>query len=406
MSDANDVAERDWTDKSIKESERKKRDRILPDGVVLELMRKSDWEGCKRLFSNLSFLALTAYAIHRLDLFPAVRDAHTFDDVRAILLSDKMLVFVPLYIFYGFQVSAANISHTYNATSLLTLLRYASNLFQMQCLAFAGGHELLHGGAFKTKWMNTVAAFFVSTAFFEVLWHEKFNHKQHHIYTLDVHKDPELTSFYSRKELDNLKFKSVPESRYGYLRAFVNVLSYFKHRLCRLVSSAMGVVTDYTGTGYSMTSPRREEISEKVRSEIQFWSALQLAVYAALFSTVGQAAEGWKAMLFWWIVPNIVGYGPINYCRNAEHADCDLSPNQLHNTRTVESSFWMRECCWLLWETNFHAEHHAYPAVPFYNLPKLHELLDPHIKHNNCKTFRAQQLEMMKLGGWIDKQNN
>ena len=45
MSDANDVAERDWTDKSIKESERKKRDRILPDGVVLELMRKSDWEG-------------------------------------------------------------------------------------------------------------------------------------------------------------------------------------------------------------------------------------------------------------------------------------------------------------------------------------------------------------------------
>ena len=214
--------------------------------------------------------------------------------------------------------------------------------------------------------------------------------------SVDINKDPELTSFYSRKELENLKFKSVPESRYGYLRAFVNVLSYFQHRLCRLISSSMGVVTDYTGTGYSMTSPRREEISEKVVKELQFWSALQVGAYLAIFSTFGQTLDGIKAMLFWWIVPNIVGDGPINYCRNAEHADCDLVPNQLHNTRTVESTFWMR---WLLWETNFHAEHHAYPAVPFYNLPKLHELLDPHIKHNTCKTFAAQQLHMLKKGG-------
>ncbi|KAL7554735.1 hypothetical protein ACHAWF_018562 [Thalassiosira exigua] len=42
--------------------------------------------------------------------------------------------------------------------------------------------------------------------------------------------------------------------------AFVDVLSYFQHRACRLVSGAMGIMTDYTGTGYSMTSPRRDEI--------------------------------------------------------------------------------------------------------------------------------------------------
>ena len=88
---------------------------------IAHILCTSDIAGCKRLFSNLSFLALTAYAIHRLDLFPAVRDAHTFDDVRAILLSDKMLVFVPLYIFYGFQVSRW-ISHACMPTLLATSL--------------------------------------------------------------------------------------------------------------------------------------------------------------------------------------------------------------------------------------------------------------------------------------------
>ena len=96
-------------------------------------------------------------------------------------------VFVPLYIFYGFQ---------------------------MQCFAFAGGHELLHGNAFRTKWINDLVSFCVGTAFFEVLRHERLMHKQHHTFTLNIDKDPELTSFYSRKELEDLKFKSVPKSRY------------------------------------------------------------------------------------------------------------------------------------------------------------------------------------------------
>ena len=175
---ANEHAERDWTDKSIDPSERKNSDRILSDGVVLKLMKKSDWEGCKRFFTNIGLMGLTAYCIHKLDVFESFQQVHSLEQWQSILSDKKMLMFAPLYIFYGFQ---------------------------MQCMAFAGGHELLHGSAFKTKWMNTLASFFVSTAFFEVLWHEKFNHKQHHIYTLDINRDPELTSFYSRKELENLK---------------------------------------------------------------------------------------------------------------------------------------------------------------------------------------------------------
>ena len=154
-----------------------------------------------------------------------------------------------------------------------------------------------------------------------------------------------------------------------------------------------------------MKSPKRSEISAKVIRELQFWSLLQLGVYVLVFSTLGTTAHGWRTMLFYWIAPCIVGYGPINYFRNAEHADCELRHitfNPLHNTRTVESNRIVR---WFLWETNFHAEHHAYPMVPFYNLPVLHELLNVRIKHNECKSFTAQNWNMIKVSGWIDKQN-
>eukprot|EP00551_Chaetoceros_affinis_P014933 CAMPEP_0203693104 /NCGR_PEP_ID=MMETSP0091-20130426/5131_1 /ASSEMBLY_ACC=CAM_ASM_001089 /TAXON_ID=426623 /ORGANISM="Chaetoceros affinis, Strain CCMP159" /LENGTH=441 /DNA_ID=CAMNT_0050564111 /DNA_START=68 /DNA_END=1393 /DNA_ORIENTATION=- len=368
----------DWTD--VKHSDRKKRDRILPDGVVMKLMKKSDYYGFKRLLSNMALLFLNAYAIKVLDVYSY--DSIVNFDWRSLDVDfftsnpervQKLLLFLPLYIFYGFQ---------------------------MQCFAFAGGHELVHGNPFKTKWINNVVTFVVGTAFFEVLRHERLMHKQHHTYTLNIDKDPELTSFFSRAELEDPKFKIVPSSRYSYFKSCVNVTSYFRHRFMRLMSSSLGIATDYTGIGWSMKT-RREDIDKSVLKDLQFWCLLQVTVYIVIFSTFGNSKEKLSNLLFWWIAPCIIGYGPINFFRNAEHADCDFTNNQLHNTRSVESNRFIR---WLLWETNFHAEHHTYPMVPFFNLPVLHEMMKDHIKHNECKTFVAQNWQMVKGGGWIDEQ--
>ena len=370
------TVDKDWTDKDINPVERKNRDRVLPNGVVLKLMKRSDWQGLTRFGSNMAFIFLNALVIHRSGIYFDFAEVENFRQLGSVLSSEKMLTFIPLYLFYGFQ---------------------------MQCMGFAGGHELLHGNAFKSKWLNTVVTFFVSTAFFEVLWHERINHKQHHIYTLDIDRDPELTSYYSRKQLENPNFKSVPRSRFGYLNAVVNVFSYWYHRLCRLVTSSMGILTDYTGIGWSMKSPAPEEFPSSVISELQFFSCLQLGVYIGIFSMYGNDLENLKALVFWWMAPCVIGYAPISLFRNAEHADCDRVTNQLHAARTVESNFIIR---WLLWETNFHAEHHAYPMVPFFNLPVLHKLLDKHIKHNETKSFTVQNWHMLRRGGWIDKQNS
>jgi hypothetical protein len=132
----------DWTD--VKHSERKKRDRVLDDGVLIKLMRKSDYKGFERLFVNLSIMAATAYAINN------VMDGQGPRAVTNLSL-EKLALFVPLYFFYGFQ---------------------------FQCFAFAGQHEFLHRNAFKTKLYNDICLFFVGLFCFELGVHEKVMHKQ------------------------------------------------------------------------------------------------------------------------------------------------------------------------------------------------------------------------------------
>ena len=125
----------DWTD--VKHSERKKRDRILDDGVLIALMKKSDYHGLKRLFINLSIMAATNLAIRKLGVWPWREDSMT---------REKLVIFIPLYFFYGFQ---------------------------FQCFAFAGQHEFLHRNAFMSKWLNDLCLFYTGVFCFEFGKHER-----------------------------------------------------------------------------------------------------------------------------------------------------------------------------------------------------------------------------------------
>jgi hypothetical protein len=42
------------------------------------------------------------------------------------------------------------------------------------------------------------------------------------------------------------------------------------------------------------------------------------------------------------------------------------------STRTMKTVWWYRR---LAWQMPFHAEHHAWPSIPFHQLPAVHELL-------------------------------
>jgi fatty acid desaturase len=56
----------------------------------------------------------------------------------------------------------------------------------------------------------------------------------------------------------------------------------------------------------------------------------------------------------------------------SEHEGMPVEGHQLERTRSVRSNPVLR---WFWWNMNFHSEHHAWPAVPFHQLPELHRLV-------------------------------
>mmetsp|Transcript_15060 Transcript_15060/g.22232 ORF Transcript_15060/g.22232 Transcript_15060/m.22232 type:complete len:246 (-) Transcript_15060:237-974(-) len=229
-------------------------------------------------------------------------------------------------------------------------------------------------------------------------------HKQHHTYTNDIHRDPELTSFWDREELENKGFRKVAANRWEYVLEFIDLASVMKSHLMRIINSSRGIPVDYTGTKWSLENWR---YGDEVMRDLQVTAQFQIGVYLIILALPMLAEKGMKELLFYWLIPAILGFIPINFVRNAEHADCFISKqgdeiNCLRNTRSCRSNFIVRH---LMWNMNFHAEHHLYPMVPFYNLPKLSDLLEESLEHNDIKHFLNVNWEYVKRDGWIDQQN-
>ena len=74
----------------------------------------------------------------------------------------------------------------------------------------------------------------------------------------------------------------------------------------------------------------------------------------------------------YWIVPVLFGQPVLRLYLMAEHTGCPLVPDMLANSRTTLSNAAVR---FIAWNMPYHAEHHAYPSVPFHHLPGLHRLL-------------------------------
>jgi fatty acid desaturase len=77
------------------------------------------------------------------------------------------------------------------------------------------------------------------------------------------------------------------------------------------------------------------------------------------------------------VVPALLGQPALRLYLMAEHALCPLTPDMLENTRTTYTNALMRA---LAWNMPYHAEHHAYPAVPFHRLPEVNRALASRLK--------------------------
>ena len=67
-----------------------------------------------------------------------------------------------------------------------------------------------------------------------------------------------------------------------------------------------------------------------------------------------------------------------------EHNGCVTHTNMWLNTRSTNTYYIESKLAWYM---NYHMEHHAYPDIPFYLLPKLHDMIKQRLVN---KDFYAQ----------------
>ncbi|SMY07992.1 fatty acid desaturase [Flavimaricola marinus] len=85
----------------------------------------------------------------------------------------------------------------------------------------------------------------------------------------------------------------------------------------------------------------------------------------------------WSSAVLWlWIVPVLLGQPVLRLYLLAEHGDCPKVANMLVNSRTTFTGPVVR---FLAWNMPYHAEHHAWPTVPFHQLPALHGRMQAHL---------------------------
>lgn len=217
-------------------------------------------------------------------------------------------------------------------------------------------HECGHGTAFKTIWMNDVVYQVASFLIMREPEVTRWSHARHHTDTLIVGRDPEIAV----KRPPNipsiiLSFFAVP----GVYKATISMI---QHSFGRL------------------TADERAFLPETARAKVFRTARIWLAIHAA--SVLLSIYFGsWIPVLLVGALPTMYGAWLARLFDLTQHAGLaeDVLDHRL-NSRTVMMNPLFR---FIYWNMNYHVEHHMFPMVPYYTLPKLHEA----IKHDTATPY-------------------
>jgi fatty acid desaturase len=211
-------------------------------------------------------------------------------------------------------------------------------------------HEMGHGTAFKTGWMNDViyqiASFMVMRN--PVTW--RWSHARHHTDTIIVGRDAEIAVMR-------------PPDLARTIANFVGLVDGY-YSMKALLRNAFGV----------LTPDEKSFIPEAEQGKAVWIARVHIAIYAAAI-IAALAMRSWLPVMLIGL-PRLYGAWHLVLVGLLQHGG--LADNVLDhrlNTRTVYMNPISR---FLYLNMNYHVEHHMFPMVPYPALPRLHEL----IKHD------------------------
>jgi beta-carotene hydroxylase len=199
-------------------------------------------------------------------------------------------------------------------------------------------HDCMHGTAFKKDFYNRLLGRIYSMTFVMTFTVNRSTHMRHHAHISDPERDPD--EYYFAGKLSQVWFRI-----WRYLEWYTMI-----------------ALTRYGKT---------------IRNTVLIELVFNLAVVALIHYVLYYFGMLEKVIYTTWLPMAVVALVINPITRGYEHAPLTLYPDgderkldMSVNTISVTNPFYNLLCA----NIGLHAEHHAYPRCPFYNLPKLHQI--------------------------------
>lgn len=234
-----------------------------------------------------------------------------FAAIAGQLLIDNLLVNVLLSVVIGWQLY---------------------NLFVLH-------HDCMHGSAFRNDALNRLMGRIYAMTFTMTFSVNRQTHMRHHAHITDPERDPD--EYYFSGKLHQI---------------WMRIWRYYEW-YTRIALTRYG---------------------KKVRNTVVVEQLFNIAIWVLIHIALFAAGMEIKALFIFWL-PLLVVAGVINpITRGYEHSPITLyekdDPRRLDmsaNAITCSSAWYG----WMCANISYHVEHHAFPRCPFYNLRKLHLIL-------------------------------
>lgn len=211
-------------------------------------------------------------------------------------------------------------------------------------------HDAAHYRFLKNrKWNDALTNYLTMYLIFTSVAKYRANHLKHHRH-LNTDDDPDWAV-----KLGNRAF-TFPKTKGEFLLTLCSYLVL------------------YQGIADALWFLKRFNTSDKKGTTQQLDLVPRIIYYGILFSAITFLGI-WKYYIIFWIIPYFSTFFMFQYIRSvAEHFGELAYDHSLTSTRTVKTNL-IESFLLAPHNVGYHLEHHLYPAVPFYHLPKLHKLL-------------------------------
>lgn len=211
-------------------------------------------------------------------------------------------------------------------------------------------HEMGHGTAFKTPWMNDViyqiASFMIMRN--PVTW--RWSHARHHTDTIIVGRDVEIALMR-------------PPALAKWILNFIGIVDgYLSLKI--LLSNALGI----------LSTDEKDFIPETEWPKVVFVGRIHILIYVLSIATALYMGSWLPLMIIG--LPRFYGAWHNVLVGLLQHGG--LADNVLDHRLNCRTVYMNPVSRFLYMNMNYHVEHHMFPMVPFHALPKLHDI----IKHD------------------------